>query len=149
MALLVAVLASYLDHIFLGSILFITRVIIVWGSIYQVYPRIRNAGRCTTGLLVATIALSFSKVFIRKRNTCQGYKLGVSWLGLVFFFKRLESFLFFIGPLALSTTRIHFTNIGGRLEHSFALGLNGLIKHFVAGVQLLMPAIYMSLDRRL
>lgn len=64
--LLITVLARYLAHIFLKSILPTTKIIIVRDDIYQIYTCDWNTSYCITWLSVMTIALSFLKVLTGK-----------------------------------------------------------------------------------
>lgn len=71
MALLVAVLASYFAHIFLESVLLITRIVVVVESgVYQIHTYGRNATCCTIWPSVATIASTFLRVMARKLSDC-------------------------------------------------------------------------------
>lgn len=62
---------------------------------------------------------------------------------------RLRIFLFFIGPTALLTASIHFSDTGRGRENYLKLGFDSFIKYFISRVQFLIPTIYLGLDKRL
>lgn len=59
----------------------------------------------------------------------------------------LRVFFYLIGPSAFSAICIYLLDARKRPECSFGLGLNGFMKHFVLGVQLPLPTVYMRLNR--
>ena len=145
-AFCITVLICYLIHVLWEFILTTTRV--VGNSVDQVYINGWGIDYCSTQLLIATIFSNFLKFPTRKLGGCfcRGDGLTISRFGF-FFFIRLRSFFFSIKPPALPTASIHFSDTGEGLEGCLRLGLNGFIKHFVLGVQFLMPTIYLGLNR--
>lgn len=149
MALLIAVLTSYLAHVLWRLVLTVTWIgVIIGGSVNQIYTCGQGISCYTAWLLITTIALSITKILTKRLDAWQSDRLVVCWFSLGYFFKRFESFFFFIRPLAFSTTNIHFTNANRGLEHRLRLGFNGFIEHFVLKIQLLISIIHLSLDKR-
>lgn len=96
--------------------------------------------------MVTTIALGSTRVPIGELSACLCVRLTNSWLCLVFFFKRLESFFFLLKLLALPTASIHCSNNDKGLKCRFRLSLDIVIKHFVSAIQFLIPTIYLGLN---
>lgn len=144
-----AVLARYLAQVFLRFVLSTIRIVVVGDSIYQIYTRGQNTTYCMTRPLIAMIALHFLKILTKRLcGYCWQGGLTFHWLGLVFFFWRLEEFFFLVKLPAFPTISIYFSKTGRRLERSFRFGLDGFIEHFILKVQFLVPTISLSLDRR-
>lgn len=72
--------------------------------------------------------------------------MGLLSAGLAFFFMRLRSFLFFIGPTAFPIASIHLSNTNRGLNSCLKPGFDGFIEDLVLEVQFLMPTIYLSLN---
>lgn len=144
---LIVVSTYYLTYVLWKLVLPSTRIVIVGGSIHQVYTRGRDISCYATRLLVTIIALDSTKVLTRKLSAWQSGKLAVSQFGLVFFFKKLGSFFLLIEPLIFSIITIYFANADRKLKRSLEFRLDRFIKHLISGVQLLVPTIYLSLDK--
>lgn len=147
LALLIEVWILYLTHVFHEFVLPATKIVIVEGSVHQIYTSGRGTGYCTSRPLVTTIALGSMKFPTGRLVGGQSGGLAVSWGSLGFIFERLRGFFFIIGPPILPITRTHFTNSGKGLELRLGFGFNGFIKNFVLGVQFLVPTIYLSVDK--
>lgn len=61
-ALLITIFILYMAHVFGRSVLIITKIIVIEGGVHQVYICGKDIGGYLNQLLIATIALDFSKV---------------------------------------------------------------------------------------
>lgn len=88
------------------------------------------------------------QVLTGKLNTYSCIRLTDSRLCLILFFRKLEGFFFFVRSPAFLIVSIHFWDTSRRFEDGFRLDFNGLIKHFIPEVELLVPIIYLGLNRQ-
>lgn len=129
---LFAVLAYYQAHNFQGSVFLITKIVVIEGSVCQIYTCSWYTGYYTTCLLVAIITLAFSKIQTGRLRGCFCQKrLALSQLGLVFFFWRFGGLFFYVRSSIFPTISIHFSNPGCLLKGRYRFSLNSFIKYFI------------------